>query len=78
MTETHSPEPDMQTALGWWSELPAKWTPVGWKDHLFRFNVLYNGMISAIPDLNPRTTRWAGEGLQLGVWPAEKAFSRVM
>lgn len=73
MTEMHLPEPDMQTALGWWSELPAKWTPVGWKDHLFRFNVLYNGMISAIPDLNPRTARWAAEGLQLGVWPAEKA-----
>lgn len=66
-------EPDLKTAYGWWSELPAKWTPVGWKDHLFRFNVLYNGMISAVPDLNPRTKRWQGQGMQLGVYPSDKA-----
>lgn len=65
-------EPTMSDAMSWWSELPAKWTPVGWKDHIFRFNILYNGMISAIPDLNPRTQRWTGQGMQLGVWPNAK------
>lgn len=65
-------EPDIKTAFSWLSELPAKWTPVGWKDHLFRFNILYNGMISAVPDLNPRTKRWEGQGLQLGVYPCER------
>lgn len=66
-------EANIETAFTWWSELPAKWTPVGWKDHLFRFNVLYNGMISAVPDLNPRTRQYQGQGVQLGVFPSQKA-----
>lgn len=70
---THHCEPDISEAMTWWSELPAKWTPVGWKEHLFRFNVLYNGMVSAIPDLNPRTQEWKGFGMQLGVWPSIRA-----
>ena len=65
-------EPNLQQALGWWSELPAKWTPFGWRDHLFRFNVLFNGMISAVPDLNPRCDAWKGQGVQLGVYPSSK------
>lgn len=66
-------EPDINTAFTWWSELPAKWTPVGWKDHMFRFNILYNGMLLAIPDLNARTERWKGQGLVVGFFPSEKA-----
>ena len=27
-------EPTYKTAAGWWKELPMKWTPVGWKNHL--------------------------------------------
>lgn len=73
MKTSDSPEPNMETAFTWWSELPAKWTPVGWKDHMFRFNVLYNGMISALPDLNRRTEEWEGQGLQLGIWPSDRA-----
>lgn len=65
-----NPEPNINEAFTWWSELPAKWTSVGWKDSLFRFNVLYNGMISAVPCLNSRTTRWQSQGVQLGVWPS--------
>lgn len=64
-------EPDMSAALAWWSELPGKWTPIGWKDHLFRFNVLFNGMLSAVPDLNSRSKAWAGQGMHLGVFPTE-------
>jgi hypothetical protein len=63
-------EPDMATALGWWSELPNKWTPVGWRDHLFRFNVLFNGTLIAQPNLNRRTSQWAGQGIQLSFMPS--------
>ena len=63
-------EPNMETALGWWSELPNKWTTVGWKDHLFRFNVLFNGTIVAQPDLNRRTEAWKGQGVQLEFIPS--------
>mgnify|MGYP001768000763 CR=1 FL=1 len=37
-------------ASQWWSELPKKWTPVGWKNHLFRYNVLFNGAV--VPHYN--------------------------
>lgn len=62
-------EPNMEMAFGWWSELPEKWTPLGWKHHLFRFNVLFNGMLSAVPDLSPRKLH-QGAGVQLGFHPA--------
>lgn len=42
-------EPTIQTALGWWPEQINVWTPVAWKDHSYRFNVIYNGDILAIP-----------------------------
>ena len=61
-------EPDYRMATEWWSELPKKWTPVGWKNHLFRYNVLFNGAIVAEPDLNRRTAQWAGQGVLL--WPS--------
>lgn len=58
-------EPDFETACAWWADLTDIWTPVGWKDHLFRFNVFWNGMIMAQPDLNRRTQAWKGLGAQL-------------
>ncbi|MBI2191629.1 MAG: hypothetical protein HYU36_06575 [Planctomycetes bacterium] len=58
-------EPDFQAACTWWSDLPDIWTPVGWKNHLFRFNVFWNGMIMAQPDCNRRTEAWKGQGVQL-------------
>ena len=61
-------EPDYRTAVGWWRELPKKWTPVGWKNHLFRFNVLFNGALVADPHVNRRTKAWASAGLLL--WPS--------
>lgn len=42
-------EPDMEQALLWWPDQKNVWTPVGWKDHFFRFNVIYNGAILAMP-----------------------------
>jgi len=53
-------EPDMETALAWWTDLPNKWTVIGWKDHLFRYNVLFNGTLIAQPDLNRRTEKMEG------------------
>lgn len=39
-----------------------------WKNHLFRFNVLFNGALVADPYLNRRTKAWASAGLLL--WPS--------
>jgi hypothetical protein len=54
--------------------MPNVWTPLGWKNHLFRFNVLYTGDILAEPD--PRspfgkkdTQPYAGLGVQLSFFP---------
>ena len=57
-------EPNFEIASGWWADLWNIWTPVGWKDHLHRFNVLWNGTILAKPDMNRRSH---GQGLQLSL-----------
>lgn len=44
-----SQEPTIETASQWWSPQRNVWTPIGWKDHYFRFNVLYNGSLIADP-----------------------------
>ncbi len=63
-------EANYKTACQWWTEIPNKWTPVGWRDHLHRFNVLWNGHVLAEPAVNRRTARWAGKGLQCGIVPS--------
>ena len=63
-------ESDFETACTWWRDLEGIWTPVGWKDHLFRFNVFWSGMIMAQPDRNRRTERYAGEGAQITFLPS--------
>ncbi len=62
-------DPDFATASQWWDDLPAIWTPLGWREHMFRFNVFWNGTVMAQPSLNRRTERWAEQGLLLGVAP---------
>ena len=62
-------EPNFETACGWWSDLPDIWTPIGWKDHMFRFNVFWNGMIFAQPSLNRRTEAYAADGVQAAFQP---------
>jgi len=42
-------EPDVELAKLWWPEQRSVWTPIGWKDHYFKFNVLYNGMLICQP-----------------------------
>ena len=44
-----SVEPDFETAAGWWSDLRNIWTPVGWREHAFRFNVLFDGTLLVEP-----------------------------
>jgi len=63
-------EPSADLACTWWPDLRDIWTPVGWKDHVFRFNVLFNGTILAQPDMNPRTQQWKGQGVQLTFMPS--------
>ena len=68
-------EPDAQTAATWWPEQRNVWTPIGWKDHFFRFNVLYNGTVLAKPypgKWKEHAKPWAGEGIQVTVIPSEK------
>ena len=69
-------EPDAATACTWWPDLRDIWTPIGWRDHLFRFNVFYNGVILAQPDVNRRTTRWQGQGVQLTFLPMPEGTMR--
>ena len=61
-------EPTYRIACQWWTELSKKWTPVGWRNHLFRYNVLFNGAVVAEPQMNRRTAKWAGQGMLL--WPS--------
>ncbi|GAA0592735.1 hypothetical protein GCM10009534_28810 [Kribbella sandramycini] len=42
-------EPDVELAKLWWPNPRNVWTPIGWKDHLFRFNVTYNGSVVGAP-----------------------------
>ena len=63
-------EPTAEMACTWWPDLRDIWTPIGWKDHAFRFNVLFNGTILAQPDLNPRTQKWKDQGVQLTFEPS--------
>ncbi len=48
MIDAHT-EIDFKTASSWWPEISNKWTPVAWRDHRFRFNVLWNGSVMVIP-----------------------------
>src|SRR5437879_10589700 len=44
-----NPELTAELAKLWWPDQRNIWTPIGWKDHYFRFNVLYNGWIVCEP-----------------------------
>ncbi|MBN1418030.1 MAG: hypothetical protein JXP34_04600 [Planctomycetes bacterium] len=69
-----TPEPDIAQANRWWPRLTNVFTPIGWKNHLFRFNVFYNGMIMADPcpeHASPALARWRGLGAQVGILPSE-------
>src|SRR5678815_1132081 len=52
-------EPNVEIAAQWWPELRHVVTPVGWRDHLHRFHVVYDGTLLARPPRKP--TRFEGE-----------------
>ncbi len=62
-------EPNVELAKLWWPEQRNVWTPIGWKDHYFKFNVLYNGtlMCEPAPGFVPRPNSrpWIGQSFQL-------------
>jgi len=76
-------EPTYAEAKTWWDPMENVWTPVGWKDHMFRYNVLYNGCIVASPHVilmwtKPATQKYIDKGIMLvpklairDVWDAE-------
>ena len=63
-------EPTFEQAQSWWPPMQNVWTPVGWKDHMFRFNVLYNGSVLASPHVilmwtKPATQKYIDKGIML-------------
>jgi len=60
-------EPNVELAKLWWPEQRNVWTPIGWKDHYFKFNVLYNGMLMCepAPGLRQDAAPWRGQNFLL-------------
>src|ERR1051325_10376000 len=75
VTKAIAREPNLEAAFQWWSDLTNIWTPIGWKDHLMRFNVFWDGMILAEPHLNQRSEKWKGLGAQVSFIPNYKPTS---
>lgn len=69
------PAPDADAALTWWPPQRQVWTPVGWKGHLFRFDVFYNGTTVCQPaialppsdaeTLKPYLAKYKGKDFQV-------------
>ncbi|MCF0178208.1 MAG: hypothetical protein HUJ90_06235 [Bacteroidales bacterium] len=62
-------EPNVEIAKEWWCEQKNVWTPISWKDHYFKFNVFYNGILLAEPapgfSPRPHSRPWIGQNFQL-------------
>ncbi|MGH9585569.1 MAG: hypothetical protein ACRD3F_01355, partial [Acidobacteriaceae bacterium] len=68
------PEPNIDLAKLWWVAPRNVWTPVGWKDHLFRFDVVYNGTLLCSPTgwiVKPDVAKYRGHDFQLNFTPSE-------
>ncbi|MDR1121193.1 MAG: hypothetical protein LBM08_09780 [Dysgonamonadaceae bacterium] len=68
-------EPNVEIAKSWWPDQRNVWTPVGWKDHYFRFNILYNGAILAEPcphwaPTRPHSLKWLDKDFMLKIAPS--------
>ncbi len=67
------PEPSAELAATWWPPQRNVWTPIGWPNHLFRFNVVYDGTVVAQPHVfksRATTLKWDGQGVQLSFAPS--------
>src|SRR4051812_38861307 len=66
-------EPNVELAKLWWPDQRNVWTPIGWKGHFFRFNILYNGTVVFEPfsDMSSRANarKFKGEDFQLTFTP---------
>ena len=64
-----SDEPNVALAKLWWPEQMNVWTPIGWKNHYLKFNVLYNGMLMCQPTPGfaprPQSSQWKGQSFML-------------
>ena len=58
-TASAAEEPNIEIATQWWPELRHVVTPVGWRDHLHRYHIVYDGTILARPPRKP--TRFEAE-----------------
>lgn len=70
-------EPNVEIATNWWPPLTNVYTPIGWKNHLFRFNVYYSGVIMANPCPEPDVKAlapWNGLGAQISILPSENGL----
>jgi hypothetical protein len=66
-------EPNIEEALSWWPAPRNVWTPLGWKSHLFRFQVAYNGTLLCTPAGwldKPHVHKYIGKNFQLGFYPS--------
>src|SRR5690348_5834344 len=66
-------EPNIETALNWWPQPRNVWTPLGWKSHLFRFQVVYNGTLLVSPAGwldKPQVHKYQGQNFQLNFYPS--------
>jgi hypothetical protein len=68
----------VEVSRTWWEPQRNVWTPIGWKDHQFRYNVVYNGTVIVAPQggyqrdyRNPYSTHT----LQLNFTPGMEAGS---
>ncbi|MFB9962332.1 hypothetical protein [Sinosporangium siamense] len=65
------PEPNVERSKNWWLPQRNVWTPIGWKGHLFRFNVVYNGALICDPAwvmaAKPNTEPYRGKNFQTTV-----------
>lgn len=72
-------EPTYEMACQWWPDATDYITPLGWRDHMFRFNILFNGTILAQPAPRliyapfKRFKQWENQGVQLN-FPYMEAY----
>ncbi|HEU5124160.1 MAG TPA: hypothetical protein VFW05_08880 [Verrucomicrobiae bacterium] len=68
------PEPNVAVAKAWWPPQRDVWTPIGWRDSLFRFNVMYNGTVLCSPGAvlmsKANVAPYKGKDLQLNFTPS--------
>ena len=76
-TVTSPVEPNFEIADRWWPPLENVYTPIGWKNHLFRFNVYYSGVVMARtqPEEDVKALApWRDLSVQVSILPSEKGL----